>query len=76
MSILFTIFMFWLLLKGTGLFLRIFGRIIGIGFGLLGYLFTGIILVTVFGAAFFFIPIIFVIGLVTVIMLVAGSAGA
>lgn len=74
MTILLSIIVFACVLKLTGFFFKLFGKIIGLAFGLIGYILMGVLAVTVFGLATIFAPIIIIVGICAVIALIAGLA--
>jgi len=67
LSILCIIFLLWAAFKITGLIFRICGKVIGGIFGLIGYFLIGFLAVAGFGIAFICIPMIFVIGIVSIV---------
>lgn len=70
LGLLITIAMIVFAFKVCGWCLGLCGKLLGGIFSLVGYLIIGVIAVTVFGFAIVAIPIIFIIGLVTVIALI------
>ena len=54
--------------KLVGLFLKIFGKILGIMFSLLGYIILGVVAVYVIGFAFFVLPVIIVLGIISILV--------
>lgn len=56
--------------KLVGLFLKIFGKILGIMFSLLGYIILGVVAVYVIGFAFFVLPVIIVLGIISILVAV------
>ena len=56
--------------KMVGLFLKIFGKILGIMFSLLGYIILGVVAVYVIGFAFFVLPVIIVLGIISILVAV------
>ena len=54
--------------KLIGLFLKIFGKILGIALSLLGYIILGLVAVYVIGLAFFVLPVIVFIGLISILI--------
>ena len=67
MSIIVTILLLVLFFKITGFVLKICGAILGAVLSLIGYLILGSLLVTGFGLALIFIPIIMVVGVFSII---------
>lgn len=67
LSILFTIFLLWVVFKITGLIFKICGKIIGGILGLVGYIIVGCLAIAGFGLAISFIPIIIVVAIVSII---------
>ena len=53
--------------KITGFFLGLFGKLLGILFSGLGYVLLGIVLISVIGATMVIIPIIFIVGIISII---------
>ena len=53
--------------KIIGFLLKIFGKILGICFSLLGYIILGVVAVYAFGLAMIFLPIILVVGIISII---------
>ena len=53
--------------KLVGLFLKIFGKILGIMFSLLGYIILGVVAVYVIGFAFFVLPVIILVGIISIL---------
>jgi len=70
-SLLIVIGMLVLLFKITGFIFCIFGKILGIIFGALGYIILALLAVGVFGIAFFIIPVIAVAGIIAIISAIA-----
>lgn len=68
LSILFTIFLLWVVFKVTGLIFKICGKLIGGIFGLVGYLLIGALAIAGFGLAIAFIPVIVIAGIVAIIV--------
>lgn len=66
-GILITIGLIILAFKVCGFFLKIFGKILGGIFSIIGYLLIGILAVSVFGIAVAVLPVILVVGVATVI---------
>lgn len=66
MTILISILLLWLMIKTTGFLLCLCGKLLGAVLSIAGYLILGVILVTGFGLALVFVPILLVIGLITV----------
>ena len=56
--------------KLVGLFLKIFGKILGIMFSLLGYIILGVVAVYVIGFAFFVLPVIILVGIISILVAV------
>lgn len=71
MGIIFTILMICVLFKVCGWILKLCGKILGAAFSLVGYLIVGIIAVAGFGVAIIIIPIVLIVGIATVIGLIA-----
>ena len=65
-----TVFIILLLVmtfRGVGFVFSVFGKLMGVLFGILGYVLLGILGVTGFGLAVSFLPILILIGLVAII---------
>lgn len=71
MGIIFTILMVCLLFKICGWMLKLCGKILGAAFSLIGYLIVGVIAFAGFGLAIIVIPIVLIVGIATVIGLIA-----
>ena len=74
LAVILTILLFGSVLKLTGFFLKLFGKLIGVAFGLIGYIIVGVLAVTVLGLATVIAPILIGIGIVAIVMLVIGAA--
>ncbi|MCC6094182.1 MAG: hypothetical protein LIV24_04035 [Eubacterium sp.] len=72
-SLIIVILMVIALFKLTGFVFHIIGKLLGGIFGILGWLILGGLAVTVFGLAFFVLPIILIIGCIAVIVAVASA---
>ena len=55
-----------LMFKVTGWMFGLFGKLLGILFGGIGYILIGILAVGILGIAFFIIPVIFIAGIVSI----------
>ena len=74
LSFLFTLFLFWIILKGTFGLIGFFGRLAGGIIGFLFYITVGSILL-VFGIGFVFLPILLIIaGLISIIGMIIKAA--
>lgn len=71
MGIIFTILMVCLLFKVCGWMLKLCGKILGAALSLVGYLIVGVIAFAGFGLAIIVIPIVLIVGIATVIGLIA-----
>ena len=69
MGIIIIIAAMLILFKITAFILKIIGKVIGIVFGLVGYILLGVLAFFAFGMAMIFLPIIVVCGLGAVIVL-------
>ena len=67
MGIVFTIIGLVILWKVTWFFIKMLGKLIGAAFSLFGYLLLGVLSVAGFGLAVIAVPVILIIGVVTVI---------
>ena len=67
MGILLMIFFMAAMFKITGLFFRILGAMFGWVLGIFGWLILASLAVTVFGLAFFVLPVILLIGAVALV---------
>lgn len=68
MGIIITIITILLAFKLTGLVFKLLGKMLGVTFGLIGYLIIGVVGVTIFGFAIAFIPIILVIAIISIVV--------
>ena len=66
LSLLVVIGILALMFKVTGFFFRVCGKLLGFVFSGIGYLFLGGLAVGVFGIALFIIPVIFIVGIISI----------
>lgn len=66
MTFLIMILMLWLMLKITGVLLSLCGKLLGAVLSIAGYLILACVMVAGFGLALIFVPILLVIGVITV----------
>ena len=71
LSVIFIIFMLWVLFKVSGFVLGIAGKILGGILGIIGYLILGILAVTAIGLSMIALPVILIVGIVCVAGLIA-----
>ncbi len=67
LSLLFVILLVIILFKVTGLVFHVIGTLLGWIFGILGWLLLAVLGVTVFGLALAAVPVILVIGVISLI---------
>lgn len=74
MTIILALVTFYVILKLAGCFFKIFGKLIGFTFGLIGYILMGVLAITVFGLATFVAPIIILVGIISLIALIINKS--
>lgn len=73
-SLLIMILLMGAIFKVSFCFLGIFGRLIGGLLGIVGYILLGILAITVFGIGFIALPVILVIGVLSIVGLIFKAA--
>jgi hypothetical protein len=63
MEIMILVLMMFVLFKVTGFLFKIVGKMLGIVFGITGYVLLGVLSVAAFGMALAFLPLIVLIGI-------------